>query len=182
MLAAGLVYGALIAYLGLAQPIIAEQYGQGALFPVYFGIVATSIGTASLVNARLVMRLGMHRLMVAALVMFSLLSAVFLAVSLTMSGHPPFALLIGYLLAAFFALGILFGNLNAAAMEPLGHIAGLASAAFGSIMTLISIAIGVLAGQAYDGTVLPLAGTYTGLGVGALALVILARRRHDPGV
>lgn len=179
MLAAGLVYGALVAYLGSAQPIIAEQYGQGALFPVYFGIVAMSVGSASLLNAKLVMRLGMHRLIVAALVMFSLLSAAFLAVSIMAAGHPPFGLLIGYLLASFFALGILFGNLNAAAMEPLGHIAGLASAAFGSIMTLISLAIGVLVGRSYDSTVLPLVGTFTGLGVGALLLVILARWSRD---
>ena len=54
-----------------------------------------------------------------------------------MAGHPPLWALLTYLGVAFFCNGILFGNLNAMALEPLGHIAGVASAAVGSLTTLL---------------------------------------------
>ena len=56
----------------------------------------------------------------------------------------------------------LFGNLNALAMEPLGHMAGLGAALIGAISTFISLPFGWLIGQLYDGTVLPLVGGFCG--------------------
>jgi DHA1 family bicyclomycin/chloramphenicol resistance-like MFS transporter len=61
-----------------------------------------------------------------------------------------------YLMAAFFGIGVLYGNNNALAMQPLGHIAGIGAAIVGSISTLIAIPIGMLIGQSYNGTILPL--------------------------
>ena len=69
---------------------------------------------------------------------------------------PPLWLLIMYLMLSFFCVGILFGNMNALAMEPLGNVAGLGSAIVGSLSTLISVLLGTMIGQAYNGTVLPL--------------------------
>ena len=73
-----------------------------------------------------------------------------------------------YLLLIFFFFGILFGNLNAMAMEPLGHIAGLGSAVIGSLSTLLSVVFGVIVADAYDGTVLPLVLGFAVLGLAAL--------------
>ncbi|MCA9976913.1 MAG: hypothetical protein KC413_14230, partial [Anaerolineales bacterium] len=56
----------------------------------------------------------------------------------------------------FFAVGILFGNLNAMAMEPLGHIAGVGAAVVGSFSTLLSMMLGMVIGRSYDGTIIPL--------------------------
>jgi DHA1 family bicyclomycin/chloramphenicol resistance-like MFS transporter len=175
--AAGLIYGALVGYLGAAQPMFADQYGLGARFPYYFAAVALAIGAASLVNARLVLRLGMWRLMRLALAFLSLLSTVAVVVAASYDGHPPLVLLIAYLFASFFAFGILYGNLSAAAMEPLGHIAGLASAVIASLSTFISLAIGTIVGRAYDGTVMPLVISFAVLSLLALGLV-LAIGRH----
>src|SRR5205823_1380236 len=47
MVATGLIFGALISYLGTSQQIFQEQYGLGKLFPVFFGILAAGIGVAS---------------------------------------------------------------------------------------------------------------------------------------
>jgi DHA1 family bicyclomycin/chloramphenicol resistance-like MFS transporter len=57
---------------------------------------------------------------------------------------------------AFFCIGVLFGNLNALAMEPLGHIAGTGSAVVGAGSTIISVVLGTLIGQAIGSDVLPL--------------------------
>ena len=130
--------------------------GNSFTMGLYFGILACAIGFASLVNARLVMRLGMRRLSSIALAVICLLSFPFLAYAWIEGGRPPFYLLMAYLLVVFFFFGILFGNLNALAMEPLGHIAGLGSSVIGFISTLISVVFGVVVSDAYDGTVLPL--------------------------
>ena len=72
------------------------------------------------------------------------------------AGHPPLWFLVLYLMMTFFGIGILFGNLNALAMEPLGHLAGIGAAVVGSLSTLISLLLGTMIGRSYDGTILPL--------------------------
>jgi DHA1 family bicyclomycin/chloramphenicol resistance-like MFS transporter len=78
----------------------------------------------------------------------------------------------------FFFVGILFGNFNARAMEPVGHIAGIAAAVTGSVSTLVALAISVPFGRAYDGTVLPLIAAYMLCGLTALTLTTWAERAH----
>ena len=73
--------------------------------------------------------------------------------------------------AVFFCAGILFGNLNALAMEPLGHIAGVAAGVVGSLTWLLAILLATAIGQQFDGTVVPLAAGFVTLSV-ALLLVM----------
>ncbi len=170
-IAAGLAFGALVGYLTSVPQILQIQYGLGSKFPLYFAVLALAIGGASWANSRLVMRFGMQRLSGLAVATLSALSLAFFAIAWTAAGHPPLAALMAYLMAAFFCLGILFGNFNALAMEPLGHIAGVAASVIGSLTTFISLSLGTAIGQAYDGTVLPLVGGFTALGVAALVVM-----------
>jgi DHA1 family bicyclomycin/chloramphenicol resistance-like MFS transporter len=80
----------------------------------------------------------------------------------------------GYLLLGFFAVGILFGNLNARAMEPLGHIAGVGAAVVGALSTFLSTLLGGLIGQSYNGTVLPLVGGFALLSILSLGVMMWA--------
>ncbi len=154
--AAGLISGAFLGYLNSAQQIFQERYALGELFPLYFAVVALSLGLASLLNARLVMRFGMSTLARWSLFALLGLSIAALGIALLTAGQPPLWFLMAYLMLAFFCVGILFGNMNALAMKPLGHIAGIGAAVIGSLSTLISIPIGVIIGQSYNGTILPL--------------------------
>ena len=165
----GFSFGAFVAYLSGSQQIFQVQYALQDLFPLYFGILACAIGCASLLNARLVMRFGMRRLSRYALWGICLLSMPFFLYAWMQHGHPPLYLLMAYLLPLFFCFGVLFGNLNALAMEPLGHIAGLGSALIGSVSTLMSVLFGVLIAAAYDQTVLPLVAGFGLLGLASLA-------------
>jgi len=167
----GIIFGAFIGYLSSSQQIFQQQYALGNQFPLYFGILATSIGLASLLNAQLVMRFGMRRLSHTAMIFIAILSAAFMLVAYHYHGHPPLSLLMAYLLGVFFFMGILFGNLNALAMEPLGHIAGLGAAVVGSISTLISVVLGVLVSGAYNGTVLPLVMGFALLSIACLIAI-----------
>lgn len=159
-LAAGLISGAFLGYLNSSQQILQEQYALGTRFPLYFAVLALSLGSASFVNGRLVMRYGMRALARTALFSISGLSLVFLLLALGLAGQPPLWLLMLYLLLSFFGIGILFGNLNSMAMEPLGHIAGVGAAVVGSLSTLIAMMLGAIVGQSYNGTVLPLVGGF----------------------
>jgi DHA1 family bicyclomycin/chloramphenicol resistance-like MFS transporter len=177
-LATGCIFGSFICYLGTSQQLFAEQYGQGEFFAIWFGVFAIAIAMAMMLNARLVMKYGMRNLSKWALRGNIILSALFLVASLFTAGHPPLWLLGTYLFANFFCCGLLFGNYNAIALEPMGRIAGMAAAISGAGSSLIAIVAGGLIGQQYDGTVLPLAAGFTGLGLLALAATEWAERRR----
>jgi DHA1 family bicyclomycin/chloramphenicol resistance-like MFS transporter len=164
----GFIFGAFLSYLGASRQIFQDALNVGDMFAIYFGVAALALGAASLLNSMLVMRLGMRLLTHWALVALVLLSGAFFAVFQSLDGQPSVSLFMAWQLAAFFCVGILFGNLNALAMEPLGHIAGLGAALIGSISTFISLPFGWLIGQMDDGTVLPLVGGFFSLGLAAL--------------
>ena len=176
-IAAGLVMGSFLGYLSSAQQIFVDQYGVGTAFPVYFGSLALTLGAAALVNSRLVGRLGMRLLCWRALLGLAGLSVVFVPVAAAFDGDPPLSLLMAYLLPLFFCIGTLFGNFNALAMEPLGHIAGTASAVIGSFTTFIGLGFGVAIGRAFDGTVMPLVVGFAGLGLGSLGVMVVVERK-----
>jgi MFS transporter, DHA1 family, multidrug resistance protein len=155
--AAGFVFGAFLGYLTSAQQILQEAYGLGPRFPLYFSALAVAIGGASLANARLVMRYGMRPLSRWSLWGIFVVSLLFTAIAVAAAGLPPLWMLMVYLMASFFGIGLLFGNLSALAMQPLGAIAGTGSAVVGGVSMLISLTLGTVIGQIYNGTVLPLA-------------------------
>ena len=65
-------------------------------------------------------------------------------------------------------------------MQPLGHIAGMAAAVIGSISTLLSMVIGSVIGQMYDGTILPLVSGFALNLVVAFGIVAMTRRTTSP--
>lgn len=179
-LAAGMIFGAFVGYLTSAQQIFQGLYGLGDLFPLYFGMLAIAIGAAAIVNARLVMRLGMRAISSWALRGVCVASLAFVVFVVLEDGVPPLWWLMAYLIAIFFCIGMLFANFNALAMEPLGHIAGMGAAVVGSVTTFVSLAAGTLIGQAYNETVLPLVGGFAVLGHIALAIMTwIERTRRD---
>lgn len=174
-IAAGLVGGAFLGYLNSAQQIFQEQYALGHHFPIIFSTIAFFLGLASFLNARIVMRLGMRYLVRRALYIILGLAVVSFVISLISGGTPPLWFLMAYLMSTFFCVGILFGNLNAMAMQPLGHLAGFGAAVVGSLSTLIQLLLGTLIGQSYNGTILPLI-----MGIGILiGITILVERWVD---
>jgi DHA1 family bicyclomycin/chloramphenicol resistance-like MFS transporter len=174
-LVAGCVSGAFLSYLNTSQQIFQQQYGVGRLFPVYFGVLAFGVGIASLFNSGLVMRFGMHALANRALVVMMVLSWLFLAMVWIFDGHPPLWQFMVMCLALFFCIGVLFGNLNSIAMEPLGHVAGTAASVIGSVTTLLAVVLSFLIGKAYDGSLFPMALGFVGLTTFSVLLTLMTR-------
>jgi len=175
---AGFIFGALVAYLVQSQQLLQLQSGPGTLFPVYFGVLALAIGVASLVNASLVMRFGMRPLTKVALVSFCAMAVPFAGFAGWAGAETPLWLFLAYMFLVFFCFGILFGNFNALAMEPLGHIAGVAASVVGSLTAFMSMTLGTVVGQFYDGTVAPMAYAFALYGLVSLALMLWVERKR----
>jgi len=155
-LASGFVFSAFLGYLSTSQQIFQNQYHLGKLFPLYFGALAISVGCASLVNAKWVMRFGMRTMSTYALLTICLVSLVFFMVAYPVNGQPPLWQLMVYLSIVLFCFGILMGNLNGLAMEPLGKMAGLGASLVGAISTFVAVPFGTVIGQSYNQSILPL--------------------------
>ena len=74
-----------------------------------------------------------------------------------------------------------FSNVTALAMEPLGEVAGTASAVFGSIQTVGGALLGYLVAQAFDGTVSPVIAAFGIFGFSSLACYLVAENGRPFG-
>ena len=173
-LASTLVFGGLFGFINSAQQIYVGIYGLGVWFPVLFAIVAGMMAVSSFANARLVGRFGMRRLSHGALIGFLTVNIVTFALAL--AGPMPLWAFATLFTIAMLQFGWIGSNFNAIAMEPLGHVAGTASAVQGFIQTLGGGLIGAAIGQAFNGTVVPFTAGFCLLALGALALVLFGER------
>ena len=114
----------------------------------------------------------MQPLVVRGLVIATLASWAFLAGLLSVTAAPPLWLFMVWLLILFGCRGFVFGNINALAMEPLGHMAGLGAAIIGSVSTLIALSLSVLIGTLFDGTIVPLVVGFAVLDLAALGVIV----------
>ncbi|WP_422370389.1 multidrug effflux MFS transporter [Hoeflea sp.] len=179
-LATSFYFGSLFAFLNVAQPIYVGIFGLGAYFPIAFGAVAVAMAGSAFINSRLVGRFGQRRLSHAALIAY-LGFALLLAAFATM-GPVPFWLffLISFLMMPLF--GFVGSNFNSIAMEPLGAIAGTASSTLGFAQTVGGGLVGAAIGQAFDGTIFPLAAGYAIVSAISIVMVLIAEKGRLFGV
>lgn len=156
--AQGFCFASLFATISTIQPIYEVTFDRAAGFPFWFGATAIVSVSSSYLNARLVMRLGMRRLVRAMLALQIGAATVFILVFLTgLHGTPLFVVFLAWQQLLFYQHGMTLGNLNAIAMEPMGHIAGMAASVIGAIATVLGVALAIPVGLMFDGTPLPLA-------------------------
>jgi DHA1 family bicyclomycin/chloramphenicol resistance-like MFS transporter len=173
-LAVTLFFGGLFAFIVSIQQIIEVIYGMQDWFAAVFATSASAMAIASLGNASLVRRLGMRRISHAALLSFTVLGGVLLIAGLWTV--PPFLVTIGLISLIMMSFGFVAGNFNALAMEPLGHVAGSASSVLGTISFTGGALLGTLTGQAFNGTIVPLAAAYFLFGLVALVIVFITEK------
>ncbi|MGE6783490.1 multidrug effflux MFS transporter [Ensifer adhaerens] len=174
IVATGLVFGAQLLYLSTAADLFFDAYGIGQTFPLYFALLATGIGLASFLNAKLVQRFGAEAMARHGFIGLAAAGLAMLAASGLWDGRPPLAVLLALGFAAFFAIGVLFGNLNAMAMRSLGQVAGLGASLIASGSSLIATLFAIGIGAFYDGTTLNLSAGFFVAGISALVLSQIA--------
>ncbi|WP_020396387.1 multidrug effflux MFS transporter [Thiolinea disciformis] len=176
----GVIFGAFMGYLNSVQQVLQVQYALGSQFPLYFAITALAVGVASFVNAKLVLRLGMRLLSRRSLIVMTVLSTLFLVMEWLSVEQPPLWVLMPYLIVLFFCVGLLFGNLNALAMETLDKYVGMGASIVGTVSNIVAIPLGTWIGQSYNGTVQPLVIGFTTLSAVGLLLMIWVESLAKP--
>ncbi|MES0824215.1 multidrug effflux MFS transporter [Ruegeria sp. SCP11] len=152
-----LCLGMLFTTLTMVQPVYDVIHDSADSFPFWFGFVALMAGSASLLNAALVIRVGMRRLVTWALGAQIVITAGVIALNMVpLSPNLSFAVFVFWQTSIFFMAGMTMGNLNAIAMEPMGHIAGMAASVIGAFSTVLAAAIAAPIGLLFDGTLTPL--------------------------
>lgn len=174
MAASGVIFGSLFSFIAASEQIFRDVFDQGEFFTLWFAGIAGSLAIANLLNARIVEQVGMRRISHTVLIAFialSLLNAV-----LMVSLDEPFWLFIPLFCLTFGCFGMMGSNFSALAMEPLGKIAGTASAAYGFATSTVSSAFGYLVASQFKGSVVPILYGFVGLGVASLVLVLITER------
>ena len=174
ILAQSMVYSVLFIALMTSQPVIDEVFGRAATFPFWFGVVALISAGASFLNAAVVVRVGMPRVVrtsLAATAGYALFFLIYMT-AIDGSGDVTFFLFLILLCAGFSLAGLCIGNLNAIAMQPLGHIAGLAASTISALSTSLGALLAAPATVFFDGTALPAA---IGLLISTIVALIVAQ-------
>lgn len=151
----GFVLAGFMTYLSLAQQIFQIQYQKTETFPYYFALIAIFIGLASFLNGKFVKVLGMFKIVDWALRGIVLFSGISILYTFLIE-EPSFTVFLLFLLPIMFCIGLLFGNLNSIAMEPLGRVAGTGASVVGSVSTFISVPISFYIGGLYSNSIYPL--------------------------
>jgi MFS transporter, DHA1 family, multidrug resistance protein len=173
-LAVTVMFGALLAYVGMVQQIFAGVFHRASLMPAMFGLCAVSMGLAAFWNSRHVERLGMRRISHCALLVFMVVSGLHIAVAALGVEHLwNFVLLQSAAMACF---NLAVSNFGAMALEPVGAVAGIGASLQGFISTTGAALVATLIGRQFSDSVLPLAAGGLVCGAAALACVLCAEQ------
>lgn len=175
IIAQTLVMVMLFTTLTMIQPIYDISFERGDSFPYWFGMIALLSGSSSLLNAVIVTRFGMRTVVTWAL-RAQLCLGLVLIVTMTSNMGFGFPLFLLWQFGLFCQAGLTVGNLNAIAMQPMGHIAGMAASVIGGISTVLGALIASPLGLLFDGTPMPLIVVVAVTGTLCLALMNRMRR------
>ena len=185
VLGAALLMGGVFGYVNSAQQLIGEHFGAGEWFPIVFGGTAAMMVVSNLVNSSIVERFGARRVSHSGVIVFILVSGVQVWASHERPGELGWFL---PLMATNLALlGFLGANFGSIAMQPFAQTAGAASSVQTFFRMFGAAVVGLVIGQAYDGSAQPFAHALLMTSVASLLLVLfsekgrLFRRLHRPG-
>lgn len=180
-----LIQSAMFGYINSSQQLVAEHFGAGERFPLYFAGMAACMACTNFVNSRIVERFGARRVSHTALLVFILTGAGQLY--LANQPHETLWQFVPIMTVNMCLMSFIGANFASISLQPFARKAGAAASAQAFIRMVIAANIGALIGQAFDGTARPLASALLASGCGCLALVLfsekgrLFRRLLPPG-
>jgi MFS transporter, DHA1 family, multidrug resistance protein len=179
------IQGALLGYINSSQQLIGEHFSAGLLFPVIFGAMALGMAGTNFVNSRIVERFGARRVSHTATFIYIAIAAVHIPVARSGGGLWAF---IPLMTMSLCMMSFISANYQSIALQPFARTAGAAASVMSFVRVLLGSIIGILIGQAYDGTAMPLLVSILMSGGLAMLLVLysergrLFRRLNPPGI
>ena len=171
----------LFSVLTMVQPIFDVSFGREESFPLWFGAIAMASGLSSLLNAVIVGRFGMRRLVTWALAAQVVMSTSFSFAWMVARYAASVCLLhLVWQWGVMFQGGLTVANLNAIAMEPMGHIAGMAASVIGAVSTVLGAALRLAhRSMLFDGTPMVLVGHGTDLRAWIASVMMQSHARAE---
>ena len=171
------LFTALSSYVASSEHIVGEIYGIPKLFPWIFAGIGLLMSLCSLLNSRLSSRYGARSSIRSLLIAYTSI-ATLLLIFISIDGDPPHILWFFVGVALLLAINLAIEpNSSALALEPMGEMAGTASAVYGTIFFFVGAVLGSLISSLMVNGVLPLVVSFFVLGAGALVLVFTDPRK-----
>jgi MFS transporter, DHA1 family, multidrug resistance protein len=173
-LAMTVMFGGIMAYVGMVQQIFGEVFHRANLMPTMFALCATSMGVAAFLNSRIVERQGMRRISHTALLTYLVITGLHTAI--VANGAEQLWTFVGFQSATMACFALSISNFGAMAMDPVASVAGIGASLQGFVSTLGGALVGALIGRQFNGTLLPLAAGSLCCGLASLVFVLLAEK------
>jgi MFS transporter, DHA1 family, multidrug resistance protein len=173
-LAMSVMFGGIMAYVGMVQQIFGEVFHRASLMPTMFALCATTMGVAAFLNSSIVERLGMRRISHTALLTYLIITGLHSLIAAL--GLEQLWTFVAFQSATMACFALSISNFGAMAMEPVASVAGIGASLQGFVSTLGGAFVGALIGRQFNGTVLPLAAGSLCCGLSSLGFVLLAEK------
>jgi MFS transporter, DHA1 family, multidrug resistance protein len=170
-----ILFATFSSFISSSERIVGVIFGQPEWFVWIFAANGVTMALFTFLNAQVVGRFGAQRLVRVLLTSYLIIAAFLLGMTLLGNGTPN--------MVAFFGVSALLQgitvavnpNSSALALEPLGKVAGMASAINGTSFFVIGSSLGSLIDRLLVGSVTPLAVGYVIVALIAFALVTSGR-------
>lgn len=173
-LAMTVMFGGIMAYVGMVQQIFGEVFHRAPLMPAMFALCATSMGVAAFLNSRIVERFGMRRISHTALLTYLCITALHTVIAAL--GVEQLWTFVAFQSATMACFALSISNFGAMAMDPVASVAGIGASLQGFVSTLGGALVGALIGRQFNGTMLPLAAGSLCCGAASLLFVLFAEK------
>ena len=173
-LALAVMFGSILAYVGMVAQIFSDVFHRAALMPIMFALCAVTMGFAAFLNSHFVERFGMRLISHTALLIFIGITALHVVIAALGMEQLWTFVVFQAVTMAFFSLSV--SNFGAMAMDPVASVAGIGAALQGFVSTLGGALVGALIGRQFDGTAVPLVAGLLGCGLVCLLFVLLAEK------
>lgn len=151
----GVIFSGFMAYLNSAEQLYSQIYQVGHLFPYLFGLIALFFGVAAFLNAKIVMKFGALRVTFGSLIIMVGFNLVYLLMTMASDGLPSLWSFVVMLIVINLCIGLVYGNVMAIAMFPLGENAGMGASVIGVISAVLASVLGIFISQQLASTVYP---------------------------
>ncbi|WP_328325955.1 MULTISPECIES: multidrug effflux MFS transporter [unclassified Streptomyces] len=187
LLAGGLAFGALFAYISASPFVVQDIYGASPqMFSLLFGINSVGLVAVGQINGKLLVgRVSLDKALGFGLAVITLAATALLLMTSGVFGHVGLFPIAAGLFVLMSAMGLAMPNTNAQALMRTPHAAGSASALLGTSTFLLGAVASPLVGMAGEATAAPMAVVQLVCGLGAMTCFLALCRpwqRRAPSV
>lgn len=176
-----ILFAGLSSWVASSEHIVSRIYGKPGWFAWIFAGIGLWMAVSTLTNSRLSSRYGARRTIRWLLIVYTAVATLVLLYAISFGNPPP---MIVFFIAVAMLMGINLAvepNSSALAMEPMGEMAGMASAIYGTSFFFIGAGLGSVISHLMKESVFPIIVGFFVIGIITLLLAFSDRRSKYTG-